>query len=437
MPISAASLPVDRRIPLAVLLDADLMAARLGVAGCRLAHVRYRAGESCVVLYEADVATGDGAATTLLHAVCEPAARHGGAASAPDATGGLLLHGPRVLDDLGVVVREFPDDPRLPALTVTRDRDALAAALSSVLSDGAARLEFTGVGRNLRLIRYKPGARLIMRCRTRWLDRHTGERLAYRCLLRFDRAAVDPRREALQRRLEDGAAASFVVPRVLFRAPGLGCTRTAWVEGESLSRALRDDARRDDALTASATVLADLHALDTGGLPAVSLGDHLLSMTARRQRLGGYPPALRERLDHLHDQLQRLAAATVPGPIGLVHGDFHQGQLLLTDQAPCLLDLDRAHRGETLADVGAFVAQLEVLGLRGRLAGATETGAGFVAAWERAAGAVADSRRLRLWVGVALLAATVKELRRLRPDWRGRADTLAARALDIVAGGRR
>jgi hypothetical protein len=443
MHISSASLPVDRRIPLAVLLDADLMAARLDaladpargrLTGCRIAHVRYRPGESCVVLYDVDVDTPDGPVTAMLHAVCEPTG-NGARASAPaDGAGGVLLAGARTLDDLGVVVREFPDDPRLPGMTAARDRDTLAGALSAVLDDGAARMEFTGLGRNLRLIRYKPGARLIMRCRTRWLDRHTGERVSERCLLRFDRAAVHPRREALQSLLEDAADAGFMVPRLLFRAPGLGCSGSAWVEGESLSRALRDDDRREDALAAAAAVLAGLHRLPGADLPGLSIDDRLLDMTERRQRLAGYPPVLRERLDRLREQLQLLAASTAPGPVGVTHGDFHQGQLLLTDGAPCLLDLDRVHRGETLADVGAFVAQLEVMRMRGRLADGDALGSRFVAAYERAVGVTIDSRRLRLWAGASLAAAATKELRRLRPDWRRRADDLAARALDIVAG---
>ncbi len=441
------SLPLEREIPLAILLDGDAMADLLAdgapesaVLGCRVRHVRYRPGEDCAVLYDVEHRTDDQPASSWIHvrSVAGGADPTGG--SADDSwVRGMMLAAPLSLPTIGAIGHEFPNDPRLPAIRELTDRDALGRSLADVITATAdADLEFTGLGRHLRPIRYKPEGRLVVRCRIRWQNRLTGERTSERCLLRFVRGPGNAGVAAIARQLAalDPETTSFSVPRQLFEAPALGCSGVEWIEGERLSRSLKDSQRRSLGIAAAARTLVSLHDSPVAGLPISTPDDHLRSAAARQQRLTVYPLAIRRLLDESLRHAGWRNSVSHPGQQGFVHGDFHQGQLLLAGDRPYLLDLDRGHHGEVVGDLGNFVAQLELLGLRGELDGATACGDEFVAIYEAIAGRSVDRSRLALWKGLALLELARKELRRLKPNWQERATSIGERALEILSGGR-
>lgn len=412
-------LPVDREIDLASLLDpgevAELIGDHSGAEGseildCRIRHVRYRPHESCLVLYDVDYRSLDQVNTKTLYA------KH--------------------MSATGTVLREFPDDPKLPAIRNLTDRDAFTHDLSARLtSAGESGRKFKGLGRHARIIRYKPENRLIVRCRIRWRDGDSDETPSTRCLLRFERRARSQRASIPSGSVTGGMvnAPSLATPPILFQLPDLNCIGFEWVAGTKLSRLLKDAESRQAGLSLAARALATLHEAPPTELPVGGWREQLRLATTWQTRLGGYPTDMQHQVNEAIRRLTELGQGTSAGPSGFVHGDFHQGQLLLVQDRPCVLDLDGAYHGETVADVGSFVGQLELLVLRGRLGAAATIGEQFLAEYENATERGLDRRRLDFWAGLTLLGLACKEMRRLKPDWHERTTAILAGCLTRLA----
>lgn len=287
----------------------------------------------------------------------------------------------------------------------------------------AAALEGLAASEGAEILSWRPGRRIVVR-----VAGAEGPRV----VKGFRRRRMEPSllRHAHARRL--GGPDSFLVPECSpFTAP------------ESLVMGLlegRNPPLGPGAAPAFADLGARLRRLQAGptdGLESrhdrpAELGV-LDRLAARTQPwVQSLPAGWREARERLEDLAVPAPAA---GPVP-VHRDLHDGQLLLTDRGPALLDFDLLCGGEPAVDPGNLLAHLDLRGLQGRRGadpeGMRHLGQAFLEGLGRG-GEDGFEAALRFYHAATLLRLAL--LYRLRPRWAALAGPLvqqAARLLDAT-----
>ncbi len=426
---------------LAPLLDGGRVASILtdlarpgapAIARCTLRHVRYRPGASCTVSYQVfPDGPGNNDPIAVYARTLAPGRGLPGAGGTPEPAlrpTARLLDGPTPLPSLNTVLREFPLDATLPQLRHLADARRLGQLVSRGVGQhlgeiGELPVRFT-------TLRYKPEHRLVLRAD--WLG---DDRPLATCQVRFEYGTDLPGRLSLVQQL-----ARAVPTQGLLAAPGWeihlpepGCTVVEWQKGRDLARAVRKG--DTDAASLTGQALAELGRIRIEGLPSRTPAAALDPLAQQVLVLQRHSPAggLARRFAAVMRALEDLQFSPRPG---LVHGDFHQGQLLASGQKVCLLDWDRAHRGDPACDFGRFLAQLQLLDLLGK-SPAGPMAEAFRQAFAAAGGSLPTPSQERFWLVLALAELALREVRRLRPDWLARTAAILDRCdLLLTRGGR-
>jgi Phosphotransferase enzyme family len=398
-PISAALEPDES----AKLLDealADRVEGNLRVAHCRPIYIRYRPGRYCRVLYEVrfrDPATG-AATERLAHAALlrGDRAERLWARGEPQrlAERAAELHpGPPAaraayVPTLRAIVQVYPVDLDLPGLVEAAAPEVMRERLGDALAEGAL-LEVAP-----ELVRYKPRRRAVLRMRL-----EGGRRQAV-----YAKVRADERGALIHRSAVVLAAAGVPLAEPLGYLPDLRLMLASEVAGTRL-RELRGSQRFAAAMEPAAEVLARLHACRLPDL-ATSGDAEAGELRSAAGTIAALLPRMSTRVERLADRLiDRLAAADVP--TGTIHGSFHDDQVLVSDGAMTLVDLDSVQRGPLLADVGHFLSYLSA-------DGAEAAREAFLAAYARQA---ATGSAVLLFEASSLLRWSTLPFRELRPDW--------------------
>jgi aminoglycoside phosphotransferase (APT) family kinase protein len=432
-----SGLPAADAAWLAPVLEPDAVVETLrGLSGgsarpvaCRVRHVRYRPGASCTVLYDVTCDDGDEAPAVVYARIHRP-----GRPEAPCASGG----GGRLLDGAvrspisGAVLREFPMDATMPEIGLLARPGEFARRVALLFARGNEKVAEDGA--SFVCLRYKPEHRLILRTEAQLVG--AGGERTVACRVRFEHGADHDARADLVAALQQplAAAGAPAAAPVGDLVPGLGCVVTPWVEGSDLSRRFH---RGDTAVAHAAGVglagLARVEHAPVAGLPRRSPLEALAPARLQADAMQDHPPS-GEIADVFASLVEWLEEAA-PGPAdGLVHGDFHQGQMLSSGDRTVLLDWDCVHRGDPATDYGRFLAQIHLLELSGRC-GAGPLVRAFTEAHAAAGAPVPDADRVRFWTALALTDLALREVRRLRSRWHERALATAALAGRILEGG--
>jgi hypothetical protein len=398
-PISAALEPYET----AKLLDeslADPVEGDLRVARCRPIYIRYRPGRYCRVLYEIrfrDRATG-AATERLAHAALlrGDRAERLWARGEPQrlAERAAELHpGPPAaraayVPTLRAIVQVYPVDLDLLGLVEAAAPGVMRERLGDALAEGRL-LEVEP-----ELVRYKPRRRAVLRMRL-----EGGRRQAV-----YAKVRADERGALIHRSAVALAAAGVPLAEPLGYLPDLRLMLASEVAGTRL-RELRGSPRFAAAMEPVAEVLARLHACR---LPDLETSEDAEAGELRSAAgtVAALLPGVSTRVERLADRLiDRLAAADVP--TGTIHGSFHDDQVLVSEGAVTLVDLDSVQRGPLLADVGHFLSYLSADGVDA----AREA---FLAAYARHAAA---GSAVLLFEAASLLRWSTLPFRELRPDW--------------------
>jgi Ser/Thr protein kinase RdoA (MazF antagonist) len=342
---------------------------RLGheLAGCRPCYLRYKPGQSCLVLYRLDLRDLDGTQVErLAHARLYAAGR----AERIWSRGGIQALAERVdaesplrpaafLPPLGAVVQSYPLDVDLPPL----------ARLGS-----------------LRLVRYKPARKALLRDDGRLFAKVYAD----------DRGASA---FAVGRALH---AAGVPVPEPLRYSRRLRLLVHPAAHGVPLA-SLREGAGYDAAAGEAGAALRRLHATALPGLPQHGWREEL---SAAARAVGVAYPKLGRSAARLADRLSALLEAR-NAPAVAAHGDFYDDQLLVSPDGVIVLDLDRAARADAALDLGTFLAHLSLRGENGPAREAFLSGYGHAP----------DDRAVALGEAGALLKLAAAPFRALAPDW--------------------
>ncbi len=179
------------------------------------------------------------------------------------------------------------------------------------------------------------------------------------------------------------------------------------LEGETLPRRILRDARYAEARAVLAeqcgNVLARIHAIPRGALPTLPLPAEPLAATlvdeqrARLDSFGDPHPVFELALRWLATRLPP------PVPLALVHGDFRNGNLIVTERGLySVLDWELSHLGDPMEDLGWLCVKSwrfgEALPVGGF--GSRES---LFSAYELASGHAIDRESVRFWEVFATL----------------------------------
>jgi aminoglycoside phosphotransferase (APT) family kinase protein len=336
------------------------------------------------------------------------------------AYGPALLH----LEDIGVVLWGFPNDPRLPGIETVARSEAMLECLRAIPS--IASLQPNECRSSI--VKYVPGKRLVMKHR---LSTDTKRRL-----LLYTKTYAHGGGEAIHavmRSLWEHAAGdpnALVCPEPLAWLPDLGTLVLRALPGTSAVAQLDAGTLERDMIRAGHG-LARIHASGVRGLQAWRAEDEHENFVKATRALESYDPELGPLLERLRttaaanmSQLEEVDA--VP-----IHGAFRFTQLLSHRDRLALVDFDGFKQGHPMCDAGGFVAHLYYLNAKRELDAPTAEVAvrAFLNAYREAAPWSLPERALRWYVGVLLVAKHVQKcVKRLKDD----GDTKIRHMLDLA-----
>ena len=288
----------------------------------RISQVQYRPTSDLIVRYRCEIRTGDTVTTSTIFAGTTPSGAHVGTLPVEAETGdGVLLQ---------VGVWRWPFDPILQGL------DDL------VIPGRAARLlgEVVGESPRIDVVVYRPTERAVVH-----VSGSRGET--------YVKVVPPSTRSGLELRHLTLSEAGIPVARILKTGPG-------WLAMTALTgTTLRDRLKQPSSTLLPPDRVADL--LDRlapirieGASPVrsrITDAAHHAAMIAR------VFPTAKDRLDRI---VESLGSSANHDEATTIHGDLHEAQLVIDDDSVIgLLDIDDAGPGNTLDDIGTFVAHLE------------------------------------------------------------------------------
>lgn len=368
-------------------VGAALRAAGSELVACRPVQVQYRPGSDLIVRYGATVRHRDG--TTSDETLLAGVTRHGPhpgtlPVEAETASGATLVAG----------VWRWPFDPVL-------------SDLERIVSPARAARELAGVVHGplrVEVVVYRPCERVVARITD------ARDRQIYVKLVAPDAVAhLADRHRALR---EAG------VP-----APEILQTGTSWVAMEALDGpTLRDLLKQDEASGCdrlpTGSQLAELH----GAIAGADLA-HVRPVRRRLDDAAAHASMLAtvhsgetDRLARLVDIVRRESALTSGRCGAVIHGDLHEGQLIVRDGLVVgVLDVDDAGPGDPVDDAANLIGHL-----RFRASTAPERGERldhYADQLRAAAGERLDARALDVATGAVLIGLATGPFRIQQADW--------------------
>lgn len=395
--------PVAMRDMLQAWLPGGQAIARVHIGKVRRSASRHRHPNPLTLVYETELHSGGS------RRYYAKVYRHGASLQA--------LHGSAALPvpPLDMLLWAWPADPALPQLPELLDGRRALAWLDGDNSPSPAEVE---------LLAYEPEQRATLRY-TR------GDRVVYAKTFSDDRGARIHERFAhfwsLAQQDDDAPA---VAQPLGWRAG----TRSIWqgrAPGEPLVQVLGSVLPRRLPVRL-ARAMAALHAQS---LPTDAMHDpaHWLREVRRReQKISRALPALAGRVAALADAIERAAFA-LPLPLtGLIHGDFHAGQVGVQADATQRIvfhDFDEFALGDPMEDLAAFVTRLPVD------RAPAEVGALVIAAYAQEAPERFGRRRLQWHLAVQMLLQASRAFVFQIDGWRDELERRLARAEALCAPG--
>jgi aminoglycoside phosphotransferase len=388
----------------------DVLAAAVGVAGGRLrearvTQVQYRPGHDVVVRYRADVTWADGRRRTnetLLAGASATGTFPGAIPVVADVDGTSLT----------TSVWRWPFDP-------------IVVGLEDATTPGAADdlLGPQGPGGQVEVVAYRPTERAVIR-----VTDSDG-----RC--RYVKALPPPELPALVDRHARLRAAGLPVPEVLATDPDRGLVVLAELAGTTLRERIKGDLPCWPSVGATHDLLARIHDLD--GFGPSARAPRTIDARGHVRVLGTVLPDLRADLDLLDERFAAAEGAVRARTGPVVHGDLHEGQLVVDETGAItgLLDVDDLGTGDPLDDVATLLGHLMFraslldhsgsAGLRRRLLG-------HVDELRAAACSTVAPDVLDLTVAAVLVGLATGPFRIQRPGWRDEVAATVAGAGDLA-----
>jgi hypothetical protein len=390
---------------MALLLGADAarIVAPAAIAGSTIRslsarQVLFRPGSRVTVTYAATLEWSDG--RTVDELVVATAERDGLPPGAPTSSAG----------EVPVAVWRAPRDPLLPGLERALD-PGYAARL---LNDAGVRARSA----RIMLRAYRPGRRAVVELSPvqpearKLVFTRGGGAGGLRAAPAQAAAALYLKVLRPERAPEVAAVHKALLPHVpappCELADRSGILRLGLLRGDSLGSCLRRGRPR---LPAPDELFELLDRLDDAGLGGES-------ESGSDARLRNHVRLLRAIVPEESGRLERLSEAlggAVQQPSVTIHGDFHEGNILVGDHGISgLLDVDDAGPGERVEDLGTLIGRIWSLA-HGR---GGEAALRYARDLLRRSDSIVDPAELRRRVGVALVGRGTGPFRNQLEGWR-------------------
>lgn len=427
------NVPTDRHLPLASILNTEIIKATLEglcldqhkrILRLEISFVRYNPGVSCVVSYNVlieDVQRGttDESIFYISSFAPERSRQMAERLDRQKWVPGAILPAPRPIQSLNAICYQFPNDGAIPGLKLLANQEKLLEII-----DGAFDCESGPIKTDkshplfCHRLRYKPENRYIARCEFNCAKaaRTTDKRKS--AFLRFERNPQLKKSFDFSATLFDAFRNNprIHLPQPLACFPQYNLQLFEWVEAEKLSELLRGP-EPEIWVTRAARILGEIHSCEVPDLPRIDDGAVKERMRHTARFLSCASTEFKNFAEDIAESLDSITTATAEIKPGLVHGDFHQGQLLISGQKDYVLDFSRSYWGEQAADMGNFLAQLTYWSLLGRLENVQRLENTFINTYEKVCGISVPLKRLKYWKTVGLLELAMREFRRLKSDW--------------------
>ncbi|MDP8955758.1 MAG: aminoglycoside phosphotransferase family protein [Actinomycetota bacterium] len=272
------------------------------------------------------------------------------------------------------------------------------------------------------LLNYRVGRRATVR-----IEARDGQPGAYVKIRPPSRVKLLRRYRDVHELLSSTPGAPLVPPLIDYR-PEEGVLVLGDVPGRALREfVLEGGARADSAIEAAARAVAQVHAIPGSRLDAPPLRPPMTP--AEYAALAGkHNPDAAAAYRMAAEEVSRAVRNAKTTADRVVHGDLHDGNVLLEGDRPAILDLDLVHRGDPAEDVGNMMGHLFLRTLqRGETAQEGRRAGELFLESYRLAGGDVDSRSVSAWGALALFRLSCIYL--FRRTWR----PLTPRLLDEAA----
>lgn len=415
-PADAAIVRSDLAISgLALVLDPEALADRLRVArpgadltSARAHYVRYKPGTSCLVGLELEV----GGRWVPAFA---KAYRRDDRSKLVKAADRRSSAGLTVFETELVVVGGTADDRDLHLPSRLAHPGSRRQVLCSLLPGEPDLWEAMP-----RCLRYKPERRWV------GLVERSGEPVAL--MKGYRRGGLTRARAGLR----FASTIPLAAPRVMGSSTRAGALASSWLPGAPLSKLGGGGAGSTGDFSEVGQALAALHAQPAGHLAPSPAVDDAEAVIAAAAAVSAVAPDLDATVTRLG---LTLAHCLVAGSVAMTprHGDFSPDQVIVGAPGVAFIDFDRAGVGDPAADLGQFVATLELEALRGASnAGTLDGRTGELLGGYRSAAGRAASERVDLHVAASLVRLAVEPFRLRWPDWPAATEALLDRALALT-----
>lgn len=416
--------PQDDRLPgLSALLHTDVVERCLephiiqagnGILDRRVAYIRYRPNDYCVVRY---VITHQkrlsGTHQELFwYGVCFTPETFANAHR-------MVLAKPWVkptfgppfiaLTDYKTLLFAYPNDRRLDGLRILDCEDTLREFLCNHLPEERWPSPHEKLATTV--VRYKPENRAVLRCEAE-SQRQSSDAAVY---LRFYPSECSA--TAMHSTMSDllgwlGPRAKLCIPKPLASDRDQNILLLDSLPGRKLASLVRTAGARE-ALERTAEALAVLHGYKDPKMPHWTVADHLAKARQVIQLLAQFFPELRKQIEEIGHAVRAHAPRDEDCASGFVHGDFHYGQVLIHPTKVGFLDFDQAHTGPVTADLGRLLAHLRYQHVKGRPAEDGGVADAFLEAYARATQKPLVPQVISWWTALSLLRMSAKPIRRL------------------------
>lgn len=385
----------------AAVLRAAVEAAGGTLHEVRSSQVQYRPGSEVVVRYRADVTWADGSrrpSETLLAA----------ASTAGPLPGTVPVEASDGTDPLVASVWRWPFDPLVPGL----ERAVTPGRTDDLVG------EWVGTGAALDVVAYRPTERAVVR-----VTAVDGRRVYLKVVRPHD---VGPLVDRHERLLDAG----LPVPEVLGASPAEGLVVLAERPGTTFRDRIKQDLPGWPSPEEIAAVVARLRTVDPAGLAGRQ--GRVVDALGHARLLASVAPELSSRLDALCERFRAELEAVRDRSGAVVHGDLHEGQLVVAADGSItgLLDVDDVGSGDPVDDLATVIGHLRFR----RITGGAEPGsrarrlAAHADALEVRGGAQVGPDSLALVVAAVLVGLATGPFRIQRAGWRAETERVIADA---------
>jgi Ser/Thr protein kinase RdoA (MazF antagonist) len=211
-----------------------------------------------------------------------------------------------------------------------------------------------------------------------------------------------------------------------------------WLPGSLLSDVIlsQDSAEQDRAAAVERTgaALAELHSCAPSALRKQRRADEIRRLRAQAETIGHLNPAIGEQAEGLALKIVS-SLEDLSGETTALHADFYDRQVLLSDDAPVILDLDEARLGNPAIDLGLFIAHLERHRLYDRLSSQeVDVFTGALVRGYQSVRPAPPQPAIRLYTGIGLLHLVAEPFRYREARWRQQMENLLTHVEAILGG---